>query len=184
MNQFSNIGSILPGAEHKLTRDKAKHILTVSPTYQITGLVMTTPGGDKCIVDSSAVRWLTKEQSWEIMHNADAEDAVKREIMRLCGAESDLRGAMVWLQTHFEQLNSEREGLVKAEVAERASDEQTRCWGIAQAEYLYWEKVCSDDPGGYGIEGMGAATNIVASITMGYSVEEHNAAKTNIERQK
>lgn len=58
MNQNANIGSMLPGAELKPTRDKAKEILTLRPTAQITGLIITD-SADKtmCIVNKGEVRW-------------------------------------------------------------------------------------------------------------------------------
>jgi hypothetical protein len=60
--------------------------------------------------------------------------------------------------------------------------EAERVLGIAQAEFAYWKKVCDEDPGGYGIEGMAAAANIVAAITMGISVEDFKAGKADYER--
>jgi hypothetical protein len=60
--------------------------------------------------------------------------------------------------------------------------EAERVLGIAQAEFAYWKKVCDEDPGGYGIEGMAAAANIVAAITMGTSVEDFKAGKADYDR--
>ena len=37
--------------------------------YHITGFVLCHPvSGARCIVEMSAVRWLTKEESWWLMH--------------------------------------------------------------------------------------------------------------------
>jgi hypothetical protein len=119
MNQFNNIGSMFPGAEHRLTREKAKHVLTMGVNFEITGLVMTDKiTGDKCIVDSSAVRWMGKQEAHE-MHAI----------------------------------------------------------AIAQAEYEYWKKAWDEDPGGYGLEGMAAAANIVGALTLKTPVHEFIAAK-------
>jgi cell division protein FtsB len=67
MNQFNNIGSMFPGANNKLTREKTKQVLmTPFNTYQITGLVLTNVNGDKCIVDNGVVQWLKAESVAEI----------------------------------------------------------------------------------------------------------------------
>lgn len=55
--------------------------------------------------------------------------------------------------------------------------ELERVLGIAQAEFTYWKGVCDKDPGGYGIEGMAAAANIVGGITTNKTVEEFEAGK-------
>jgi hypothetical protein len=60
--------------------------------------------------------------------------------------------------------------------------ESERVLEIAQAEFAYWKKVCDEDPGGYGIEGMAAAANIIAAITMGISVKDFIAGKTDYDR--
>ena len=37
--------------------------------YNITGFVLCHPvSGNRCIVEMSACRWLTKEESWWLMH--------------------------------------------------------------------------------------------------------------------
>lgn len=47
MNQFANIGSMFPGANHKHTRDKAKEMLSSHPSFEITGLVITNQATKK-----------------------------------------------------------------------------------------------------------------------------------------
>jgi hypothetical protein len=71
MNQFNNLGSMFPGPENKLARDKMKSILMAQPSWKITGIVMTNPDGSKCIVDGPAVRWLTQKEAFNLMQNAD-----------------------------------------------------------------------------------------------------------------
>jgi len=50
-----------------LTHRKAKGIIKDNG-YHVTGFVLSRPDGDKCIVDMSAVRWLTDKEFFEIMH--------------------------------------------------------------------------------------------------------------------
>ena len=69
-----------PVSKSELTavlRDAFAADLTVEKTavvmnrdqYQITGFVLCHPvSGRRCIVEMSAVRWLTKEESWWLMH--------------------------------------------------------------------------------------------------------------------
>lgn len=52
------------------------------------------------------------------------------------------------------------------------NDERRRACYIARIEYAYWTKLCEDDPGGYGIEGMGAAANILGAIMQGKTAKE------------
>ena len=63
----------LPPAD-RLTEMKARGIVTAQG-YTITGYVMRNPerGGfsEVCIIDSSAVRWLTKDAMWELLHGPD-----------------------------------------------------------------------------------------------------------------
>jgi hypothetical protein len=47
MNQFANIGSMFPGANHKQTRDKAKEILSSHSSFEITGIVITNQATKK-----------------------------------------------------------------------------------------------------------------------------------------
>jgi len=50
-----------------LTHRKAKGIIK-DKGYHVTGFVLSRPDGDKCIVDMSAVRWLTGKEFFEMMH--------------------------------------------------------------------------------------------------------------------
>ena len=50
-----------------LTHRKAKGIIK-DRGYHVTGFVLSRPDGDKCIVDMSAVRWLTGKEFFEMMH--------------------------------------------------------------------------------------------------------------------
>ena len=50
-----------------LTHRKAKGIIK-DRGYNVTGFVLTRKDGDKCIVDMSAVRWLTDKEFFEMMH--------------------------------------------------------------------------------------------------------------------
>lgn len=123
MNQFSNIGSMFPGAEFKDLRENAKLALTLPGQPQITGLVVSNVHGDVItVIEQDRVRVLLKNPT----------------------------------------------------------DHAARALGIARVEFEYWEKVCDDDPGGYGIAGMGAATNILGAIVAGTTAEEFRA---NIEKR-
>jgi hypothetical protein len=50
-----------------LTAEKASHICA-RDGYKVTGVVLHKDDGSCCIVDLSAVRWLTKDDMWSIMH--------------------------------------------------------------------------------------------------------------------
>jgi hypothetical protein len=50
-----------------LTHRKTKGIIK-DRGYNVTGFVLTREDGDKCIVDMSAVRWLTDKGFFEMMH--------------------------------------------------------------------------------------------------------------------
>jgi hypothetical protein len=50
-----------------LTHRKAKGIIK-DRGYHVTGFVLSRPDGDKCIVDMSAVRWLSGKEFFEMMH--------------------------------------------------------------------------------------------------------------------
>ncbi|UQN71777.1 hypothetical protein NUJ28_06170 [Burkholderia multivorans] len=53
----------------RLTDQKAAHIMQ-RDGYKLTGVVLCRDDGARCIVESSAVRWLTKDESWALMHPA------------------------------------------------------------------------------------------------------------------
>ena len=50
-----------------LTHRKSKGIIK-DRGYNVTGFVLTRKDGDKCIVDMSAVRWLSGKEFFEMMH--------------------------------------------------------------------------------------------------------------------
>lgn len=50
----------------RLTEFKAQSI--AERGFAITGVVLTDPSGAKCIVDLSAVRWLSNDEFWDLMH--------------------------------------------------------------------------------------------------------------------
>lgn len=50
-----------------LTHRKTKGIIK-DKGYHVTGFVLTREDGDKCVVDMSAVRWLTGKEFFEMMH--------------------------------------------------------------------------------------------------------------------
>jgi len=50
-----------------LTHRKTKGIIKDNG-YHVTGFVLSRPDGDKCIVDMSAVRWLTGKEFFEMTH--------------------------------------------------------------------------------------------------------------------
>jgi len=51
----------------QLTHRKTKDIIA-RDNYAITGFVLTNDYGDKCIVDMSAVRWLSDKEFFKMMH--------------------------------------------------------------------------------------------------------------------
>lgn len=59
----------------QLTRRKAKQIIEQNG-FEVTGFVMTDENGKKCIVDMSAVRWMSRDEFYKIMH-PQAEDLCK-----------------------------------------------------------------------------------------------------------
>lgn len=50
-----------------LTFEKIRHIIHRDGFF-ITGFVLTRENGEKCIVDMSAVRWLSKDEFFNLMH--------------------------------------------------------------------------------------------------------------------
>jgi hypothetical protein len=63
------------------------------------------------------------------------------------------------------------------QVEQIPATEKTRALQLAQIECEYWKKVCDEDPGGYGMEGMTAAGNIIAAIVQGLTPEEFKKKK-------
>ena len=57
-----DLSSVIP-----LTHRKAKGIINDNG-YHVTGFVLTREDDEKCIVDMSAVRWLTGKEFFEMMH--------------------------------------------------------------------------------------------------------------------
>ena len=55
----------------ELTAEKTKSIVDRFEGAQVSGFVVTLKGGNLCIVDKSACRWLTKEELWWLMHESD-----------------------------------------------------------------------------------------------------------------
>lgn len=52
----------------RLTADKTATVVR-RDGYQITGFVLCHPEtGNRCIIEMSACRWLTNEESWWLMH--------------------------------------------------------------------------------------------------------------------
>ena len=52
----------------RLTAEQAQVVMS-RDGYKITGVVLCHPvSGDRCIVEMSACRWLTKAESWWLMH--------------------------------------------------------------------------------------------------------------------
>jgi hypothetical protein len=60
-----------------LTRRKTKDICE-RHHYKVTGFTLTNINGEKCVVDMSAVRWLTNSEFWDLMH-PDSVDSKKLE---------------------------------------------------------------------------------------------------------
>lgn len=76
LSRIANVPAVperLPPAD-RLTEMKARGIAT-GQGYTVTGYVLRNPerGGyaEVCIIDSSAVRWLTKDAMWELLHGPD-----------------------------------------------------------------------------------------------------------------
>lgn len=51
----------------QLTHNKTKHIIA-RDRFSVTGFVLTKENGDKCIVDMSAVRWMSRDEFFTMMH--------------------------------------------------------------------------------------------------------------------
>lgn len=60
-------GGIPTDTIDRLTRQKATHIIA-RDGFQVSGVVLTKPNGSVCIVDKSAVRWLTGDELFRVMH--------------------------------------------------------------------------------------------------------------------
>jgi hypothetical protein len=57
-----------------LTHSKAKHIIT-RDGFSVTGFVLTKETGKKCLVDMSAVRWMSCDEFFKMMHpESEAND--------------------------------------------------------------------------------------------------------------
>ncbi len=67
----------------RLTESKAAGICE-SNNYKVKGVVMRHPDGDVCVVELSAVRWLEKNDWWDIMHPGIRTE--REIIMGLLGA--------------------------------------------------------------------------------------------------
>jgi hypothetical protein len=50
-----------------LTHSKTKHIIA-RDSFSVTGFVLTKETGEKCIVDMSAVRWMSRDEFFKMMH--------------------------------------------------------------------------------------------------------------------
>jgi hypothetical protein len=126
MNQFSNIGSMFPGAEYKVMREQAKQRLTLDGMPMIVGLIIMDQAGTKTFIEKEKVQVIPRELELVV--------------------------------------------LPKIDYLERAIQ-------IAQVECDYWKKVCDEDPGGYGIEGLAASANIIAALVRGITAEEFKKEK-------
>lgn len=60
-------GDIPTDSIDRLTREKAAHIIA-RDGFRVSGVVLTKPGGNACIVDKSAVRWLDSQELFRVMH--------------------------------------------------------------------------------------------------------------------
>lgn len=60
-------GDIPTDSIDRLTREKAAHIIA-RDGFVVSGVVLTKPNGSVCIVDKSAVRWLTGDELFRVMH--------------------------------------------------------------------------------------------------------------------
>lgn len=59
--------SVLGLTNDRLTEDKAAHIMR-RDGYTVTGYVLALEDGHRCVVEKSAVRWLSKDEMWNVMH--------------------------------------------------------------------------------------------------------------------
>lgn len=64
-NLLTVLGEMAPSAD--LTALKTVFCIKRDES-QITGFVVTDPWGSIGIIDKSAVRWLTKDEFWKLMH--------------------------------------------------------------------------------------------------------------------
>ena len=53
--------------DDRLTADKAAHICE-RDGYRPTGVVLQNENGERCIVELGAVRWISKDEMWKLMH--------------------------------------------------------------------------------------------------------------------
>ncbi len=58
---------ILELTKYPLTANKAAHICE-RDGFDVTGVVMKDICGEVCIVDGGAVRWMSKNEFWDLMH--------------------------------------------------------------------------------------------------------------------
>jgi hypothetical protein len=63
MNQFNNIGSMLPGPENRPLRENAKQALMLPGEPAITGLIITNKHGDVFLINTDKVAVL-KAGEW------------------------------------------------------------------------------------------------------------------------
>ncbi|MDR8102495.1 hypothetical protein KPB04_12230 [Burkholderia cenocepacia] len=54
----------------RLTDEKARHIMR-RDGYKLTGVVLATDDGARCIVEMGAMRWLSIDQWWALTHPND-----------------------------------------------------------------------------------------------------------------
>lgn len=66
----------------RLTDEKANHIIA-RDGFKLTGVVLSKPDGARCIVEMSAVRWLTNDEMWAILHPVQPESIASAHFERI-----------------------------------------------------------------------------------------------------
>lgn len=104
MNQFSNIGSMFPGAQFKNLRDNAKLALTLPGQHEIIGLVIRNCHGDITIIEKDKVRVLHAGQMEELLltsyvPKSDAIKDLREKFDNMLAAEVHRHGGIPHLST-------------------------------------------------------------------------------------
>lgn len=70
--QGRKMGATVPvNTGDRLTDEKANHIIA-RDGFKMTGAVLCKPNGERCIVEMSAVRWLSNDEMWAILHPVES----------------------------------------------------------------------------------------------------------------
>lgn len=66
MPKLSPTRKMIDGFSHTMTMVKSDTV--IGKGYDLTGFCFRNKEGDLCIVELAAVRWMSREEAWRLMH--------------------------------------------------------------------------------------------------------------------